>query len=414
MKAQLKHAGYQTRNFGEFLIDQLRVNECGKTAGSLTYTSLFAVVPLLTVVFSVLSIMPSFEDASSQVIELIFSNLIPVGDETLRTYILQFAKQARSLTWVGMVILVITAYLMLNNIEKAFNRIWRIRQGRTRLSAFLLYWAMMSAGPLLLGVGLAVTTYIKSATAFIDGFDASPLWGLFPFFLNTLLLLMLYVAVPNCKVNVRRALVGAVVTAALFELAKHGFALVMSYTNYELIYGTFAVVPLFLIWLWLTWLLILAGAVAIRAMSTYRITESSDQPRFVVALKILFPIWQRHQQGKTTQWDRFIDGSYAGAAKSLEQWEEVREQLIELEILTPTPSGSLTLRRSLSNWPLWSLYEVMLGADYLPYTSTDNTGWESELSDRLDLLTESRHNKLGLTVEQLFQSKGREELDVNE
>jgi len=410
---RIRNFFHLARLFVEHLFEQLKANECAKTAGSLTYTSLFAVVPLLTVVFAVLSIMPSFEDASHQVIELIFSNLIPVGSDTLRTYIIQFAEQARSLTWVGMAILFVASYMMLNNIEKAFNRIWRIRQGRTRISSFLLYWAMMSAGPLLLGIGLAFTTYVKSIHVLqIDGADLlSPLWGLFPFALNTLLLLLLYVAVPNCRIPMSRALVGAVVTAAMFELAKDAFGLVMSVTNYEFIYGTFAVVPLFLIWLWLTWLLILAGAVSIRAMSLYKISHGIDQPKFVVALKILHPIWQRHRQGMTTQWDRLVRTSYVGGAKSLQQWETMRERLIELNILTLTPTGSMTLKRSLKTWKLYELFDGVSGMQHLKSSEcyANAPSWEGDLARRLEDARTHFHESMGISVEALFEGEYSDE-----
>jgi len=136
------------------------------SAAALTYTTLFAVVPLMTVTFSVLSAIPFFHGMGGQIQSFIFSNFIPSAGATVQEYLQGFSMQARHLTWVGILVLTVTAYLMLLNIEQAFNVIWHIRRSRRGVSSFLLYWAILSLGPLLLGAGFAISTYIASFTLF--------------------------------------------------------------------------------------------------------------------------------------------------------------------------------------------------------------------------------------------------------
>ncbi len=161
---------------------------------------------------------------------------------------------------------------MLVTIEKAFNEIWRVRQPRRGVGRFLLYWAILSLGPLLLGAGFAVTTYITSLSL-LHGPDALPgaetLLGLMPLAFSVAAFTLLYSAVPNARVPVRHALMGGVFTAVLFEAAKTLFGLYVSlFPGYQLIYGAFATVPIFLLWIYLSWMIVLFGAVLVCNLSS--------------------------------------------------------------------------------------------------------------------------------------------------
>ena len=131
-------------------------------AAALTYTTLFALVPLLTVTYSVLSMIPSLQESRGDIEQLLMGNLVPASGDTLKGYLYQFSQQAQKLTLVGIVFLMITAFMMLRSIENTFNQVWQLKRGRKGVSSFLLYWAILSLGPLILSAGLAVSSYISS------------------------------------------------------------------------------------------------------------------------------------------------------------------------------------------------------------------------------------------------------------
>ena len=148
--------------FGRFLVQRFLADRGPHSAAALTYTTLFAVVPMMTVTFAMLSAIPAFQGIGEQIQVYIFSNFIPSTGATIQDYLVAFTDQARQLTWFGVGFLMATALMMLLTIEKAFNVIWRVRQPRRGISSFLLYWAILSLGPLLLGAGFAMSTYITS------------------------------------------------------------------------------------------------------------------------------------------------------------------------------------------------------------------------------------------------------------
>lgn len=283
-------------------------NEGLENAKSLTFTSLFAVVPLLTLIVSVLSAFPSFQVFGAQVQEMIYERLLPSTSSELQGYLQSFAGQARNLTWAGAVMLLGTAYLMLVNIERNFNRIWGVSEQRKGITSFLLYWSVLSLGPLLLGVGFAISSYVTSLTLFdrfteftlVDG--QSVVLGLFPVLLTTIAFTLLYVAVPNCGVRLRHGVVGALVVALTFIVVKWVFGRFVAQASYAFIYGTFAAVPVFLIWLYVCWVIILMGANLVRSIPLYGSRAGSEEVHpSLLLLALLHKFWEKQQSGAVLQ-----------------------------------------------------------------------------------------------------------------
>lgn len=158
--------------FLTYLVFRFNRDGCRQSAAALTYMSLFAIVPMLTLMYSMFSLIPAFQDAGSQVEAWIFSKVLPSSGQEITGYLSEFSSQARKLSSVGAVILMVTSYLMLANIEKTFNHIWGTDGGRRGLSGFLLYWAILSLGPLLLAAGVVMKTYLLSFRLMVDEVDA--------------------------------------------------------------------------------------------------------------------------------------------------------------------------------------------------------------------------------------------------
>lgn len=282
------------------------INDDGpRNAAALTYTSLFAVVPLLTVIYSMLAALPVFRGVEEDLQALLFDHFVPATGQVVQDYMGDFAQQARQLTLVGVIFLVITAGLMIFNIEKAFNAIWRVEKPRRGLQAFLIYWTVLTLGPLLLGAGLILSSYLttlplleKVTETTVGG---TSLWGYLPFFLSALAFTLLYWAVPHCRVRFIDAAWGGIAMAILFEIAKSVFTwFVTSFPNYELVYGAFAAFPLFLLWIYVAWLLILLAAewVALRGLpADQKLAEEPLEPGLQLLL-ILRVLWQAFTQGE--------------------------------------------------------------------------------------------------------------------
>lgn len=270
-----------------------------RNAAALTYTSLFAVVPMLMVVYSMLAALPIFQGVGEELQILLFENLVPATGQVIQDYMGGFAEQARQMTLVGAIVLIATAGLMIVSIEKAFNRIWRVKKPRRGLQAFLIYWTVLTLGPLLLGAGMVLSSYLATLPLLdkLNGYTGggvATLWKFLPFMFSILAFTLLYWAVPHCKVRFRDAALGGLAMAFLFEAAKKTFTwFVSSFPSYELIYGAFAAFPLFLMWIYLSWMMILLCAewVAIRGLPIKKqYTEDSLEPSLQM-LVILKELW---------------------------------------------------------------------------------------------------------------------------
>lgn len=234
-------------------------------AAALSFSSLLALAPMVAIAFSMLSLFSSFEDLGSSFESFIYQFLLPATGDDLSQYIQQFKGQAGKLTIFGLGAFLLTALLLLANIEQSFNDIWGASKGRSMASRLTVYWALVSLGPLLMGASLTISTYLLSMTVLageeFSGHLRSVGVLVLPIVLETLAFLLLYLVMPNVRVSVVHALMGAFVAAVLFECTKRGFALyILNFSNYEVVYGALSTLPIFLIWIYLSWVVALVGA----------------------------------------------------------------------------------------------------------------------------------------------------------
>lgn len=234
-------------------------------AAALAFTSLLSLVPLMTVSFTILTAFPMFRAVGEQIQTFIFNNFVATSAQMIQMTLTKFSQQAINLSIPGLFFLLITAVLMVYTMEQAFNAIWRVKSSRTGLNAFVMYWAVLTFLPILIGVGIALTSYffslpLISETAATLGLNVF-YYKYFPYILTFVAFTLLYIILPNCKVRVRHAAAGGLVATILFEISKYGFGLfVVNFPTYELLYGTLAAIPIFLLWVYLSWVIILFGA----------------------------------------------------------------------------------------------------------------------------------------------------------
>lgn len=262
------------RSFSRFLWTRFLDDRCFETAGALAYTTLFALVPLSMVVFGILSAFPVFDAWSAQLTNFVFSNFVPSSARVVEDYLRDFAASTSKLTLTGVVALLVSLILTMYSIEATFNRVWRVPTPRTRLVRLLVYWTLLTLGTLLAVASLAVTSYLFSLPALSGVESLSWRERLLTYLPNAVELLAFtcaYWLIPHRSVAFRFALAGGVFATLLFELAKRGFAAyLLGVPSYEQLYGALAVVPIFMLWLYLSWVVVLLGASFAASLSSFR------------------------------------------------------------------------------------------------------------------------------------------------
>jgi membrane protein len=267
-------------HFARLVLQRLHEDRCNRVAGELSFTTLLALVPLTTVSIAVLSLFPVFETWMHTAQQFIYGNFVPAAGDAVSQYLQQFAANAGRLTVWGLLFLIVTALLLMATIEHAFNDIWHVTQPRKRIYRFLGYWAVLTLGPILIGLSLSVTSYLLAPPLFAGPPGAQGLRAVIlaiaPTVFEVAAFMLMYVVVPNQRVRWRHALIGSIVAAVLFEVAKRGFAwFVLSFATYRVIYGALAALPMFLVWIYLSWMVVLLGAVVVAALPEWSAAPAS-------------------------------------------------------------------------------------------------------------------------------------------
>ena len=258
VKPLLKIWQFTKRVWYRLLDDHVQMN-----AAALAFTTVLALVPAAAVTLSMLSIFPVFEEWSRELENFVYRNFVPAAGDVIQSQLEEFIGQTGRLTAFGLLFLLVSALLLLFTIEETLNKIWRVQDSRTIIQRILSYWAVLTLAPLLMGASLSLTSYLVS-TAFGNG-DTAQLRTVFlavlPFLFVVLAFVLLYMAVPNKRIKFKDALIGGVAAGLLFEITKRGFTWYISnFQSYEVIYGALSSIPIFLIWVYLSWLVVLIGA----------------------------------------------------------------------------------------------------------------------------------------------------------
>lgn len=276
-----------------------------QVSASLTFTSLLALVPVLTVALVVVSAFPMFDTLSASFVQFVNQTIVPQGVGTVLEYIEAFKEKASGLTAIGIIMLVVTSLMLIQTIDQTFNRIWRVGTPRPVWMQFLVYWALLTFGPVMLGISVSLWSSLLKHSPLGENYPllAASVCIAASLLFSTLLLWLLYRLVPNRFVPARHALAGAAVTAVLLEAARYGFAwYIGTFDGYTLIYGAFSAIPFFLLWLNLLWMLVLSGAVLTASLSYWRgeaFRRGFDaRGRFDDVLKILCLLHEAQQSGR--------------------------------------------------------------------------------------------------------------------
>lgn len=253
-------------------IRRAREERLPQVAGSLAFTTVLAIVPLFAVSFALLTRFPVFRRFETAIEDYLLKSLLPADmSRTVLSTLNRFADNANSLTVLGSLFVAATAIALLLTIENALNQIWGVRTGRPFLKRIGLYALMLAIGPPALGASLWATSYVLSASMGLIGTvppSARFVLTLGPFVLSTLGFAAMFCFVPNTPVRWRHAVAGGLLAGIAFELGKRGFAAyVMKMPTYKAMYGAFAAFPIFLLWVYFSWLVTLGAALVAANLS---------------------------------------------------------------------------------------------------------------------------------------------------
>jgi len=358
------------KRFVKEVAHQFVVNETSLSASSLAYTSMLSLVPFMAVMITVFSVFPMFEDVSDQVQDFIFSNFVPTSGEVIQEHIQGFVDKSRNLNVTMPIFVFVTSIMMMYTMEKALNRIWDTKPSGNILKKVIMYWTVLTMGPLMVLGGIALTS-LMFANPGLAGIKVFMLKFL-PIISSTIGFFLIYLIVPNRKVNWKSAIVGALVAAILFEFAKRGFAwYVTTFPSMTKIYGALATIPIFLIWVFMSWNIILLGGTIAATLETSRwrghVQAYSGDQRFLVVFDILYRLYNASKKGRTIPLNEIfncLDCVPDNVINKQLDW------LVENNLAQVNQDGDFVLLRDLDSISIGKLYA--LGGFSLPTTKAKN------------------------------------------
>ena len=386
-----------------------------QTAAALTYTTLFAVVPLMTVTYSLLSAVEAFDGVNDKIQDFVFQNFLPATGMVVQEKLGEFSSQARELTAIGFLFLIVTAFMMLVSVETAFNRIWSVREPRRGMSRFLLYWGILTLSPLLLGAGFAISSYLFSLplVSDVDTFGVRErLLRMLPLALSAGTFTVLFAAVPNTRVRLSDAVRGGVLCMLAFEGAKWGFAAVIQQTTVQVIYGTFAAVPVFLIWLYLTWTIVIVGAEVTHALGALRYASVHERGGALpVVLDFLARVHGQHQRGGALP-EMLAQPVLQQLGPDL--MPDVVAGIERADIVCRDGNGDWLPARDFDRVSVDDVVRALPGYWLEAVETAQSSAWHERLAERVERVRRTREDALALSLAELFKDVDETEAAVDD
>ncbi len=375
----LSHHRHLMRIVDMFQFARRRLDEdrLPQVAGSLTFTTVLALVPMLTIALAIFTTFPLFNAFRTALDAYFIQNLMPKSiANTILGYLGQFSAKASGLSAIGAIALMVTSIATMGTIERAFNDIWRVKASRPLAKRIVMYWAIVTLGPLLIGISMSLTSYLFSTTSSVvmhANFAGAVLYTLVSVVITALAFTLLYTTVPNRYVDWRDAMWGGIAAGIAFEIAKRLFAVfIKSFPTYTMVYGAVAALPIFLIWIYMSWLITLIGAVITASLPVVKYERwwhvATPATAFADAMTILRTLFDARKNGMSAAVD-------AGKMRELtrlgfDESENLLQQMVEVgwvgRIKPDRWHGTSSNRRvaqGLDSWILLGNPQLMTLAD---------------------------------------------------
>jgi membrane protein len=393
-------------------------DRCLTISASLSYMTLLALVPLTVLSFAMLAAFPVFDDARQQLQHFIFAYFVPDAIETAQEYLTAFAERARDVTAVGVVGLAVTAMLLFNTIESGLNDIFRVTRSRPLISKFIVFWAILTLGPLLVGASISLEATLAPSPGILDSNNYSGATAYIaqalPTLFSILAFMLFYVMIPYRPVRIANALVGATIAGILFSLLRYFFTLYVTlFPAYETLYGALALVPMFLLWTYLSWAVILAGAVITAELPAWGVGEIgggdvlSPGARLILALAILAHLHQATQRGGGARLSEILKRLPARDRAV----EDTLNQLRRADYVDVTKRERWLPARDFHVTTVHDLYSDLrlnVGPD-IALAGHGADPWQERLNAILESDVERKRELMDITLGDLFSSKPEEQ-----
>jgi membrane protein len=396
-------------DFMHYVLIRFFQHNCTQVAASLTFTTLLSLVPFIAIALSIVAAFPAFAEYSEQIKGFLLNTMVPdAANRAIAVYMQQFADNAVRLTAIGTLFLGVTAIALMLTIDKALNAIWYVPRLRPLLHRVLIYWAVLTIGPLLIGASLSLTSWLigisMGLTQDIPGVNVI-LLQLVPVMLTSIAFSLSYLIVPNRQVLLPHAIIGGVTAAVGFEIMKRVFGLYIShFPTYQAVYGAFATVPIFLLWVYLSWLMVLLGAVISASLSSWRFRAWRRDPaaqgrEFFDALRLLQALGEALQEGRVE--------TYRSLQKRLALGFEEIEPILEI-----LASANLVRQVKTGGWvQILDPDKVMIADIYRLFTFRPEAvraaaGGDENLERVLDGIIAALNEKMDVPLSQLLGETG--------
>jgi len=375
---------------------------CPRQAAGLSYVSLLAIVPLLAIVLAIFAGFPAFASLRADVQDLILRNMLPDVELQVSDQLTAFVSNASNMTGPGLIGLAVTAILLMSNINGALNAIWRVAEPRPLVMRMMVYWMLLTLGPLLIGASLSVSSYAFAAVQWLDVGDVTELRIFSRLVSMTLAMLgfgLIYFVVPNRSIHPGHALAGGLVAAVLLETLKASFGFYLrQFPSYQLVYGAVSALPIFLVWMYLSWAVILFGAEAAAALPEWRTARARGTSKagpgagLALGLSLMARLWQASRTG-THQRERQLG---RGLPATPAEVDAALRALRRAGYIERTLSGRWVLARDVATVTLGDL------AEHLGLDPTPGEGWPPAAQAAADALATAGQAQMARSLADLF------------
>ena len=409
----LRDVAATTVSFLVYSFHRFRADGCFAASGALSYTTLVSLVPLGVIALGSLSAFPILASVRDQLSSLVLRNFVPsIGDQAA-WWFRAFADSAAQTTAIGVAGIAATGVLLMVTVEDQLNLIWRVTSPRPWVQRILSYWTLITLGPLLIGISLSLSTYFEIAARQVGFGQEAAAWlasgwlhGLartVPAILEFIALTLLYWQMPNCAVRWRDSAVGAVVATVAIEVLKVGFTIYVRFSSYSTVYGALAIIPIFLLWMYISWMAVLLGAVVAAAMPNWRIDERigavpAGGVRLGLSLALIGALAQAQRRGETRSTPELA--AELGVATTV--IDEYLTPLSDAGFVAHTQSGRWVLAWTPEEATLHDLYEAL----HLPlagrWMEQASAPWQIRVEPAMDRIVRAEAVPMGMTIASLI------------
>jgi membrane protein len=415
---KLRHRAATVAAFTLYSLRRFNADGCFAASGALSYTTLVSLVPLAVIALGSLSSFPIFAPVRDKLLGLVMENFVPSIGSQAAWWFRTFADSATQTTAIGAAGILATGILLLVTVEDQVNLIWRVTAPRPWVQRLLAYWTLITLGPLLIGVSLSLSTYFNIAAQqagfgqeLLGWFASSWLHGVaraVPALLEFVALTLLYGLIPNCAVRWRDGALGAIIATLAIEILKVGFSAYIGATSfYSTVYGALAVIPIFLFWMYISWMAVLLGAVVAAALPNWRIdqqigTVPAGGVQLGLSLALIAALARAQRRGETL--------STPALAKELGVATTVIDEhinpLAEAGFAAHTQSGRWVLAWSPETATLHDLYEALRLPLAGRWTDQVSAPWQRQVAPAMGRIVEAEAAATQVTIDSLIAETG--------